>query len=93
VTVPTGERVGVRSRRGIALGIVLVVAGLLALCWSAALAVFLLTTCDNKFGLGTAPALRCLQPMGWGLTGLVLCLAGVGSAVAGLVFKWMRAPG
>jgi hypothetical protein len=79
-----------RPRTLLVVGIGLVLLGLVAVSWAAALAVFLLTTCDNKFGLREAPTLRCLQPALWQLGGTVLCLVGVVSGVAGLLLRRQR---
>jgi UPF0716 family protein affecting phage T7 exclusion len=68
----------------------MVLVGLLAMWWAAALAAFLVMECDNKFRLGTAPSLRCLQPMAWQVAGLVLCLGGVVSAAGGIVSRMRR---
>jgi hypothetical protein len=80
-----------RPRTLLVVGIGLVLVGLVAVSWAAALAAFLLTTCDNKFGLLEAPTLRCLQPALWQLGGTVLGLVGVVSGVAsGLLLRRQR---
>ena len=94
MTGPNGERLQrrrvIRPGTLIWIGIGLVLLGLLTLYTGAALAAFLVTTCDNRFGFGNAPSFRCLQPTLWGLAGWVLCLLGLASGGAGLVVSLRR---
>ncbi|HET6984178.1 MAG TPA: hypothetical protein VFI53_18680 [Myxococcaceae bacterium] len=70
----------------------LVVLGLLAIGWAAALAAFLVTPCNNSFGFGNAPNLRCLQPVLWELTAAAFVLSGLAIGGAGLILRRKRSP-
>ena len=82
-----------RPRTLIWIGSGLVLLGLLALHTEAAIAASLVTTCDDRFGFGNAPSLRCLQPALLGIAGWVLCLLGLTSGGAGLVVSLRRPRG
>jgi hypothetical protein len=76
-----------RPTRWLLASIVLLTLGGLAIVWAVALAVFLVSTCDNKFGISSPPSLRCFQPVLWEILGAVLAVLGVASGVVGLLSR------